>query len=427
MLMGTSFWSCIIRVIRRCRLAGCLFTEGIGGAFGDVSLGGGEYLIVSPSSTTSQSVYGVSAVLEYTGKIGNGGETVTLTAADGVTVVDSVTYDDAAPWPLSPDGDGPSLELVNPLFDNDVAASWGASTVPTPGARNSIFGDAPAVQFGPVSVSPSWPDANVQTTVSVDISDTSSATLFYRVMFGSEVSVPMSRSGSVFSAQVPGQAAGSLVRYRIETGSGASLPSADDSVDDLGFVVKKPVTTNLPTLEWFITDEDFEGLYSEESRVGPDELFFPATVAYDGVVYTGVQVKIRGGSWARANNDKQGISVEFPSGHDFVAPDLFPYPVDEFALKHDFSVSRATVSWDVFDQAGFADYTTFNVRVQKNGVFHAQYRVKDKLDGTWRSEQGYDTGQFFKAEGGFKYDTRSGTRRVPMMVITPILMILLIW
>ncbi len=54
------------------------FTEGIGGAFGDVSLGGGEYLIVSPSSTTSQSVYGVSAVLEYTGKIGNGGETVTL-------------------------------------------------------------------------------------------------------------------------------------------------------------------------------------------------------------------------------------------------------------------------------------------------------------------------------------------------------------
>ncbi len=66
-----------------------------------------------------------------------------------------------------------------------------------------------------------------------------------------------------------------MVRYRIETGSGASLPSADDSVDDLGFVVKKPVTTNLPTLEWFITDEDFKGLYSEESRVGPDGAVFP--------------------------------------------------------------------------------------------------------------------------------------------------------
>ncbi len=189
-------------------LNGMSFTEGIGGTFGDVTLGAGEYVIVSPSSTTSQSVYGVAAVLEYTGKIGNGGETVTLTAADGVTVVDSVTYTDDPPWPLSPDGDGPSLELINPLFDNDVAASWAASTTPTPGAQNSIYGDAPAVQFGPVSVAPAWPDANTATTVSVDISDTDSATLFYRVMFGSEVSVPMSKSGSMFSAQVPGQAAG---------------------------------------------------------------------------------------------------------------------------------------------------------------------------------------------------------------------------
>ncbi len=135
-------------------LNGMSFTEGIGGTFGDVTLGAGEYVIVSPSSTTSQSVYGVAAVLEYTGKIGNGGETVTLTAADGVTVVDSVTYTDDPPWPLSPDGDGPSLELINPLFDNDVAASWAASTTPTPGAQNSIYGDAPAVP-GPEPADPS--------------------------------------------------------------------------------------------------------------------------------------------------------------------------------------------------------------------------------------------------------------------------------
>lgn len=383
-------------------LAGMTFTSGIEGTFGNVTLGAKEYLIVSPSSSVSQSVYGVGAALEYVGGIKNSGETVTLTAADGVSVVDSVTYTDDPPWPLSPDGDGPSLELINALFDNDAPASWGASTTPTPGARNSIYGDEPAIQFGPVNVDPAWPAANVQTTVSLDIANTASATLFYRVMFGSEVSVPMSQSGSTFSAQVPGQAAGSLVRYRVETNTGATLPSADDSIDDLGFVVKKSVTTNLPTLEWFITDGDYADLNSEASRLGPVEMFFPATVSYNGVVYTGVQVKIRGGGWARSNNAKQGISVEFPSGHDFVAPDLFPYPVDEFALKYDFTVAREIVSWDVVDQAGFADYTTFSVRVQKNGVFHAQYRVKDKLDGTWRSENGFDTGQFFKAEGGFK-------------------------
>ena len=29
----------------------------------------------------------------------------------------SVDYDDAAPWPLTPDGDGPSLELLDPSQD----------------------------------------------------------------------------------------------------------------------------------------------------------------------------------------------------------------------------------------------------------------------------------------------------------------------
>lgn len=389
-------------------LNGMSFTEGFTGTFGDVTLGAGEYIIVSPSSAASQSFYGVPAALEYVGGIKNSGETVTLTAADGLTVVDSVTYTDLPPWPLSPDGNGPSLELINPAFDNNDPASWAASINPTPGAQNSKFGEAPAVQFGPVTVDPAWPDANVATTISLEIGDTDSATLFYRVMFGSESSISMSKSGSTFSAQIPGQAAGDLVRYRIETNTGAVFPTEDDSISDLGYVVKKSVTTNLPTIEWFITDEDFQGLYSEESRLGPVDLYFPATIAYDGTVYTGVQMKVRGGEYSRANNAKQGFSVEFPSGHDFVAPELFPYPVDEFALKYDFTVARGIVSWDVVEQAGFSDYTTFYVRVQKNGVFHAQYRVKEKLDGKWRKQNNYDSGQFFKADGGFKYHDNNG-------------------
>ncbi len=56
---------------------------------------------------------------------------------------DSVSYDDASPWPTSPDGGGPSLELTSPLLDNNVASSWQASdgtTAPygTPGDTNSV-------------------------------------------------------------------------------------------------------------------------------------------------------------------------------------------------------------------------------------------------------------------------------------------------
>ena len=389
-------------------LEGMAFSEGVTGTFGDVAIPAGGYVIVSPSAATSEATYGITPVLEFGGGVRNSGETITLVGPDGVSVVDTVTYSDEGQWPLAPDGDGPSLELTDPLADNDSAANWASSKNPTPGAQNSTLGAEPGVRFGAISSTPVYPDPSQPVTIAVDIEGATSAQLLYRVMFGSESSVPMTKTGNRYSAVVPGQAAGDLVRYRIQTNTGATFPTADDSIEDVGFVVRNPVTTNLPVLEWFITDADYDALNSGESRLGSTELFFPATVAYDGTVHTGVQVKIRGGGYARANNAKQAYSVEFPSGHKFEAPALFDYPVDEFALKYDFSMARGLVAWDVFHEAGFPDYTTFNVRIQKNGEFHAQYRLKEKLDGTWQEEAGLDTGQFFKAEGGFKYGGSGG-------------------
>ena len=39
-------------------------------------------------------------------------------------VIDRVVYDDDPPWPTEPDGNGPSLELVNPALDNALYSSW---------------------------------------------------------------------------------------------------------------------------------------------------------------------------------------------------------------------------------------------------------------------------------------------------------------
>ncbi|RED47049.1 putative secreted protein (Por secretion system target) [Winogradskyella eximia] len=49
--------------------------------------------------------------------------------------IDTVTYDDGSPWPTTPDGNGPSLELVDVTSDNSLAASWDASDIDggTPG------------------------------------------------------------------------------------------------------------------------------------------------------------------------------------------------------------------------------------------------------------------------------------------------------
>jgi hypothetical protein len=71
----------------------------------------------------------------YTGKLDNGGETLTLhDPLDGTTF--TLTYDDAPPWPTNADGYGPSLHRVRFAGSPSDATQWAAGT-PTPGAPPS--------------------------------------------------------------------------------------------------------------------------------------------------------------------------------------------------------------------------------------------------------------------------------------------------
>jgi hypothetical protein len=69
-----------------------------------------------------------------------GGELLRLFNAAG-TQVDYVDYDDEDPWPTQPDGNGPTLELIDPASDNALAESWNASYIDygTPGKINSTY------------------------------------------------------------------------------------------------------------------------------------------------------------------------------------------------------------------------------------------------------------------------------------------------
>lgn len=60
---------------------------------------------------------------------------------DAGTLVDTVHYFDHAPWPLTPDGEGATLELISPYLDNALAQSWKGSEIPphgTPGESNNL-------------------------------------------------------------------------------------------------------------------------------------------------------------------------------------------------------------------------------------------------------------------------------------------------
>jgi len=101
-----------------------------------------QYIIISKD--LNQFTYHFPDVVDVVGPIGFGlsgsGDQVRVFDSNGV-LIDSVQYDDNTPWPSGPDGNGPTLELVNPSLENSAPESWSASTVDygTPGLQNSTF------------------------------------------------------------------------------------------------------------------------------------------------------------------------------------------------------------------------------------------------------------------------------------------------
>jgi len=100
-----------------------------------------DYLVLCKNSVLFISFF--PNVTNFIGEFGfglsGGGEPIRLFNSDG-EIVDFVDYDDENLWPISPDGTGPTLELLYPSFDNSLAESWGASVnYGTPGSINSIY------------------------------------------------------------------------------------------------------------------------------------------------------------------------------------------------------------------------------------------------------------------------------------------------
>lgn len=71
--------------------------------------------------------------------LSGGGELLRL-FDDQLNIIDSLTYDDQSPWPTEPDGNGPTLSLINPNLDNSLPQSWSASSgFGTPGKINDNY------------------------------------------------------------------------------------------------------------------------------------------------------------------------------------------------------------------------------------------------------------------------------------------------
>lgn len=87
------------------------------------------HLVLAQNLTLFTSTYGgaMGAIGDLGFGFSGGGELLRLRDGAGV-LIDEVEYDDATPWPTEPDGNGPTLQLVDPNLDNNAGANWQASS-----------------------------------------------------------------------------------------------------------------------------------------------------------------------------------------------------------------------------------------------------------------------------------------------------------
>jgi len=143
--------------------------------------------------------YGLNTAISYgpyKGGLSGSGERIALKKVGG-SIIDEVTYDDNSPWPTEPDGNGPSLELINPALDNSAGTSWGTGQPYTPGAANNPIIFVPQPHFSCTS-------GIFTESFSLTLTKTSTTATIYYTLDGSEpttsspaYSVPIPISGSI--------------------------------------------------------------------------------------------------------------------------------------------------------------------------------------------------------------------------------------
>lgn len=161
----------------------------------NTTLAAGDYLVLITDSSAFRGNH--PNVVKFIGtvdfKFSNGGELLRL-YDDSATLIDQVEYDDEGDWPTASDGEGPTLELIDPDKDNDDASNWAASTGNgTPGEANSrLITSAEDQIFTPQDfvLNQNYPNPfNPKTVIGYQLAVSSPVSLKVFDMLGREVAV----------------------------------------------------------------------------------------------------------------------------------------------------------------------------------------------------------------------------------------------
>ncbi|MGE4179676.1 MAG: CotH kinase family protein [Limisphaerales bacterium] len=217
---------------------------------------------------------------EFKGKISHSGERIELADPSGM-IVDAIEFADTPPWPTSPDGMSCSLERRIPTLPAVDAIHWAPSPLPptlgaagTPGRKNAAYTTNLPPLLRNLSY-PATPELEPRAvTINAEISDSDGVdrvTLAFRTLPvlptqsnprepappSEETVLSMTRIAGdartgTYSARIPSQPAGRIVRFRIEatdrTGSTGVLPHPHDAHPSWSFL--SSTLTNTSAVPW---------------------------------------------------------------------------------------------------------------------------------------------------------------------------------
>ena len=298
-------------------VGGYSFTNGIDYVIpeGTIMPAGG-FLVVAKSPGR---FFRVEIVGPYEGNLANGGERLTL--MDGDCVVESVRYDDRRPWPIGPDGYGPSLERIDFVSPAGDHHSWRTAFIEygTAGKENTTSGIPPRPIIASFATNPVQPSSS--DTVDIEIVLDSPADQIDTVTLrwvlvgdGSEITTESMNltageaERSVFSAAIAPQPSQSLVRYNVEvelsSGVTVLLPHEADPRPTLSyFVYDHEIEHRLPLL-WLIPARS-EGLYDRGAAVSGAVIL--ETQSGKPLVFDGANLR----------NSNNGRKLKFLKGEEY--------------------------------------------------------------------------------------------------------------
>ncbi|MGB0390631.1 MAG: lamin tail domain-containing protein [Salibacteraceae bacterium] len=137
----------------------------------------GDYIIITNDSIGMQTNHNLTAY-EYNGFILNAGYAIVLNDSNG-NQIDSVRYENTAPWPGSANGDGASIELCDVNNDNTVPQEWKRSVTFTGITNNNrkIYGtpaaanacpNLPSIDLSRTAITIDENDGNVRLSVNLE-------------------------------------------------------------------------------------------------------------------------------------------------------------------------------------------------------------------------------------------------------------------